>query len=165
MNTSSETNSEKCAIFIWKWYYRFLTFPAACYGQTQAADLIKATPRKDRAARFAAHTPASFSSFLPKTPWNTPVFLCRFGQYDEKADCASARQYLCGVALKIDIKAIPLYFRRYRLIGYYPLYISDFHSLTIYPAFFIWRRNLSEISAINSELVGFPLLFLIVYPK
>ncbi len=28
---------------------------------------IKATPRKDRAARFAAHTLASFPSFLPKT--------------------------------------------------------------------------------------------------
>ena len=30
--------------------------------------IFKATPRKDRAARFAAHTLASFPSFLPKTP-------------------------------------------------------------------------------------------------
>jgi hypothetical protein len=29
----------------------------------------------------------------------TPAFLCRFGQSDKKADCASARQSLCGIAL------------------------------------------------------------------
>ena len=61
--------------------------------------IFKATPHKDR----AAHTLTSFLSFLPKTPSNTPVFLRRFGQSDEKADCASARQSLCGVALILSM--------------------------------------------------------------
>ena len=62
---------------------------------------IKATPHKDRASRFVRHLLASFPSFLPKTPRNTPVLLRRFGQSYEKSAGATAAQSLCGVALNL----------------------------------------------------------------
>ncbi len=60
---------------------------------------FKVTPRKDRIASSVVYTLASFPSFLSLTPLNTPVFPRRFEQSEKKADCASARQSLYGIAL------------------------------------------------------------------
>lgn len=54
---------------------------------------FKVTPRKDRIASSVVYTLASFPSFLPLTPLNTPVFPRRFEQSDEKAHCESAQQF------------------------------------------------------------------------
>lgn len=57
---------------------------------------FKVTPRKDRIASSAVYTLASFPSFLPLTPLNTPVFPRRFEQ-SEKKPTARLQDNLCTV--------------------------------------------------------------------
>ena len=61
--------------------------------------ILKAPPHKDRLTPLHAICLHISRHFCQKKPWHTTVCLRVFWQSDEKSDCASHAQSLCGVAL------------------------------------------------------------------
>ncbi len=121
-----------CTIYIRNRYYRFLPFPAAYYGQTNTMPCLKNRKRRLFApnGHLTRQKASSNDCLILIHDQSIDKFCCRSGIsmtaffslkltiLGQKSVISSIfKQALMQTRLKIDIKAIPRYFQRYRLVG------------------------------------------------